>query len=97
MISVIRVLVQMISMRFVIDAGCCGIKAFRSFTCLFSSGQHGGQRKPADVIINGQLGGNKKRRKLLQKSYIMILHIYVFHLFMMMKAGFTGNECSALL
>ena len=73
-ISLIRVMVQMILMRFVMDA--VELKR-RSFSCLITSGQHGGQRKPADVIINGQLGGNKKRRKLLQKSYMMAFYVHV--------------------
>ena len=50
----------------------------RSFSCLFSSGQHGGQRKPADVIINGMASrGEQKRRKLLQKSYMMAFYVHV--------------------
>ena len=41
----------------------------RTFSCLFSSGQHGGQRKPADVIINGQLGGTKTARAASKVKY----------------------------
>ena len=41
----------------------------RSFSCLNISGQHGGQRKPADVIINGQLGGTKTAKAASKVIY----------------------------
>ena len=51
----------------------------RSFSCLFTSVQHGGQRKPADVIINGMASwGEQKRRELLQKSNMMVFLCAIF-------------------
>ena len=51
----------------------------RSFSCLFSSGQHGGQRKPADVIINGQLGGTKTAKAASKVIYDGFLCVSLVH------------------